>query len=296
MKTLTKRPETDSTATVIHANVFDPFGSVLFKTKATDRAECQTITCTNLECPLLAKGQCHIRGGLFGNTCPYGTSRRESGPTKRAAGCSSWVREKREQHKGVRFLQPASNQMAIIGDYVFLPYAHMTMCQTVPFKSRSGFFSSGDAFLPREVWTIETVLELLKHRPQAVMGGEITCYQKEEVPKFLLHLREADPEMWKQLIAVCPQYDVQANHVGRQAVLQTLKHPIKWTQTSSRGEYPVHWEWDGETVTTTSKNVFNTTWAGLEAESLEVKVKPKPRTVIVVKSNDWVDANTEFVT
>lgn len=186
--------------------------------------------------------------------------------------------------------------MEIIGDYVYLPYAHMTMCQAVPFKSRSGFFSSGDAFLPREVWTIDAVLALLKHRPQAMMGGEITDYQKEEIPKFLLHLREVDPEMWQQLIAVRPQYDVVANHVGRQAILQTLKHPIQWTQTSHRGEYPVHWQWDGETVTTTSKNAFNETWAGLKAESVEIRVKPKLRTVIVVKSNDWVTADTEFVT
>jgi hypothetical protein len=206
------------------------------------------------------------------------------------------VREKREQYKGVPFLQPASDQMAIIGDYVFLPYAHMTMCEAVPFRSRSGFFSSGDAFLSREFWTIETVLALLEHRPQAMMGGEITTYQKEEIPKFLLHLREADPEMWKQLIAVCPQYDVAANHVGRKAILQTLKHPIQWTQSSHRGEYPVRWQWDGETVTTNSKNAFNTTWAGLEAESLEIKVKPKPSTVVVVKSNDWVDVDTEFLT
>lgn len=296
MKTLTKQPEKNSAATVIHANVFDPFGAVLFKTKATDRAECQTITCTNLECPLLAKGQCHMKGGLFGNSCPYGTMRRESGPTKRAGSCSSWVREKREQYKGVPFLQPPGGRMEIIGDYVYLPYAHMTMCQAVPFKSRSGFFSSGDAFLPREFWTIDAVLALLKHRPQAMMGGEITDYQKEEVPKFLLHLREVDPEMWQQLIAARPQYDVAANHVGRQAILQTLKYPIQWTQTSHRGEYPVHWQWDGETVMTTSKNAFNETWAGFKAESVEIRVKPKPRTVIVVKSNDWVTADTEFLT
>lgn len=282
--------------TIIHANVFDPTAPSLFKSRANDRAECQTIDCANESCPLLARGQCHMRGGLFGNTCPYGKARRETGPTKRAAACRSWVREKREQHNGIPFLNAPPNRMDFIGDYVFLPYAHMTMCTAVPFKSRSGLFSAGDPFLPGEFWTLATVLSLLNHRPQAMMGGEITDYQRKEVPQFLLHLRETDGDMWRQLIAEKPGLDVVANHVGRKAVLATLNYPIEWTETSDRGSYPVHWKWDGETLTTESMNVFSRTWGKIDVDSVVIQAKPAPRAAVVVRSNEWVCERTEFLT
>lgn len=281
--------------TVIHANVFDPTQS-LFKQKASTRAKCQTINCTNSECPLLARGQCYMRGGLFGNRCPYGSARTESGPTKRAAGFYKWICEKRDEHKGVPHLEAPPDKMEFIGEFVLLPYDHMTRCESVPFRSRASLFTNGDPFLDRKFWTIETVLALLSNRPQAIMGGEITAYQKEQIPLFLTHLREADPDMWKQLIAVRPQYDVAANHVGRKAILQTLNHPIEWTNTGRNGVYPVRWQWDGKSLTTDSIHAYHRTWGGLDAESVTIHLKPKARAVVVVQSNEWVNQSTEFVT
>lgn len=283
--------------TVIHANVFDPSGTRLFKAKATDRAECQTITCENLSCPLLARKQCWMRGGLFGNSCPYGKSRREQGPTKRAASCWTWVRERKEKYKDVPFLDYPSSKVEFVGDYVLLPYAHMNMCKEVPFLSHGSILSQGSSFIPREHWTLKTVMALLSHRPQALMGGEITSYQKEEKPKFLLHLRETDPDMWAQLIEACPQFDVQANHIGRKAILATLNAPIVWTERSKEGSgYPVTWKWDGETLETESMNVFSKTWGKVDVASVVVKAKPAARASVVIQSNDWVNARTEFLT
>lgn len=281
---------------IIHANVYDPSAPSIFKSKANDRAECQTITCINESCPLLARGECFMRGGLFGNRCPYGSAKRHKGPTKRAAKFHAWIREQKEEHKGVPFLQPAQNKMEFIGEYVLLPYSHMTMCDSVPFKSRAGFASSGDPYLPREFWTLKTVIALLNYRPMAMMGGEIVSYQREEIPKFLLHLRELDKDMWQQLITAIPQYDVEANHIGRKAVLATLNHPIEWTEVDKKYNYPVHWKWDGETLTTDSMNVFNATWGKVDIDSVVVHAKPKPLASVVVRSNDWVNERTEFLT
>ena len=169
--------------TIIHANVYNPSTS-LFKTKANTRSECQTITCKNAECPLLARGQCTMRGSLLRCRCPYGVYKCETGPTKRAKNFHSWIRDKKEQYKNIPFLQIPPNRMEFIGDYVLLPYSHMTMCESVQFKSRSGFLSSGDPFLPREFWTLETVLSLLNFRPQALMGEKLFHIKKKKFRNF----------------------------------------------------------------------------------------------------------------
>lgn len=276
---------------VIHANVYKP-GSGLFKSKANDRAEVQTISCCNETCPLRAVGQCYMRGGLFGNACPYGRSRREEGPTKRAAKFYGWVNDKKKLHEGVPFLSSPPDKLAFIGDYVLLPYAHLDMCKAIPFLKHSGFLSRGLPFLPRENWTLDTVRTMLAFRPQAMMGGEIASYQKEAVPKFLVHLRELDHDMWSQLIAVRPELDKQASHVGRQALLSTLKPGIEWTESAT--QYPVKWHWDGKVLTTTSMNSYSATWGRVKIESVVIQATPKADATVVVQSNDWVTEQTTF--
>jgi len=280
--------------TVVHANVYNPCNSIFFKAKANDRAQCQTIDCTNSECPLLARKQCYMRGGLAPNRCPYGTYRCESGPTKRSVKFYTWIREQQEKYKGVPFLDIPPSKMEFVGDYVLLPYSHMTMCKDVPFKSHGGFICNGDAFLPKEHWTLKTVISLITARPQALFGGEISSYQKEVVPQFLLHLRECDKDMWAQLIAVMPALDVTANHVGRKAILSTLRSPIEWVESADK--YPVRWRWDGEWLHTESMNAFSGTWGNVKVKSVEIKAKPADRADVVIQSNDWVVDGTEFVT
>ena len=183
--------------------------------------------------------------------------------------------------------------MEFVGDYVLLPYSYMTMCKSVQFTKHGGFISDGDPFLPREHWTSKTVLTLLDFRPQSLMGGEITQYQKEEIPKFLTHLREADPAMWAELISARPALNVTPNHVGRRALLSTLNHPLEWTECD-KNNYPVTWKWDGKELTTTSMHSFNRTWGRVDVESVVIHAIPKSRATVVVQSNEWVNADTEF--
>lgn len=282
-----------TTPKVIHANVYDPSGFNLFKPEANARAKCSTIVCVNLECPLLARGQCWMRGGLFGNKCPYGQSRTDTGPTKRAAGLSSWVRDAKEKTKGVPWLDAPPKRMEFIGDFVLLPYSHMDMCEAVPFRRHSQFIISGDPFIPRAAWSLETVLTLVAFRPRAMMGGEITSYRIEEVPLFLTHLREVDPAMWSQLVAARPELDVSPNHVGRKALLRTLKSPLTWTE-SANDKYPVTWTWDGKTLATTSMNSYSSTWGRVKVDSVVIHATPAKDATVIVQSNEWVVPTTEF--
>jgi hypothetical protein len=279
---------------IIASRVFDPRQPGLFcKPKKSEPAEHATIACRCEDCPLRKAGHCvlmHVLGGR----CPYGTYRKEAGPTARSGKLSSWLQERRGRHPGVGWkLSSPPEKMAFVGDYVYLPYGHMTMCKEVPFLAHSAFIVSGVEFIKREDWTLENVLKLIDFRPQAMFGGEITDYQKKYVPKFVAHLREVDPAMWRQAVAVRPAFDVAPNYVGRTARLSTLAHPI--TLQPKSDEYPVAWEWDGKVLRSTSRHAYGETWGGIRPKSVAVEVVPEESAAVVVADNAWVTPETVFV-
>lgn len=270
--------------------VRDPKDSIFGKAKKSDRVELRTISCELESCPLRDKGQCAaVR--LFGN-CPHGRYRVESGPTLRSKNAFTWLKSKKEETAALGWLESPPDKMEFIGDFVFLPYAHVTMCKAVPFVAHSAFIVSGVDFLPREYWTLKTVLTLIDFRPQAMMGGEITDYQAKVVPLFKEHLRECDPAMWAEVVKARPQYDVAPNYVGRKALVRTLKPGI--TIPARDGRYPVEWSWDGAVLHTTSKHAYNDTWGGLKGGGYDIAVTPDDKTIVVVADNSWVIAGTMF--
>jgi hypothetical protein len=278
----------------VHANVYDPTRPSIFgKPAANARAETQVVYCKLAACPLRDAGCCTLRAPMFPDRCPYGRIGGENGPTKRAVSFRNWVTERKEKFKDVPYLKSAPKKLAFIGDYVYLPYAHMTMCKTVDFLSHSAFIVSGNPFLPRGCWKIDAVLRLIDFRPKSMMGGEITSYQTEEVPLFIQHLREGDAAMWAELIAARPELDTAPNYVGRKALLRTLNAPLTLPAKDSR--YPVEWTWDGERVRTTSRHAYSSTWGGFDLGELELSAVPAERAVIEVRDNSWVCETTEFV-
>lgn len=281
-----------SDAKVIFANVFDPTQPSIFgKSKASKPARATTVTCSCESCPLLSQKQC-VMLRILGDNCPYGTRRTESGPTRRAAKFHSWISERRKRSVS-KVTNPPPQKLTFIGDYVFLPYSHANMCTAVPFGKHSTGFNSGSDFMKREYWTLANLLKLIDFRPQALFGGEISSYQKESVPLLIQHVREVDGEMWSQLIAARPQYDVAPNYVGRKALVRTLAYPITIPAKDSR--YPVSWAWDGQKLTTTSVNAYSDTWGGVKPESLIMELAPDERAEVVVKDNSWVTSETVFV-
>lgn len=278
---------------IIYAYVLDPRQPGLFrKASKSEPAECQTITCHNEDCPLLKAGTCASRR-IFGS-CPYGEVRHQRGPTGRSNKIWDWIQEKRKEFADVGTdVSAPENKLAFIGGYVWLPYPHADMCKDVPFLRHSCAFVSGIDFIKCENWTLENVLTLIDFRPQALMGGEITDYQRKSVPLLIQHIRECDPEMWQQLIAVRPQYDVAPNYVGRKALVKTLKAGIAIPPKDDR--YPVPWTWDGTKLTTNSKHAYGDTWGGMKCGDVELSLTPDEKTVTVVRSNEWVTPETVFV-
>jgi hypothetical protein len=276
---------------VVSRRVFDPVRS-FFKQPANSRAECSTIRCQLDKCPLRDVGSCTYSPILGWDACPYGKFSKENGPTKRARSVHKWVADKKAEFPDAPRLGSPPRKLAFIGDYVYLPYAHMTNNEEVPFLGESGALKKGRAFLPRSGWTIDTVLSLLDFLPQALFGGEIKSYQEKEVPKFRDHLRELDPGMWQQLVEKRPDYDTTPDHVGRTALLRTLNSPIEWETKHDR--YRVRWKWDGSTLFTTSANAYDSTWGKIELESVEIRGVPAADATLKIQYNAWVNEGTQF--
>lgn len=299
---MTTETKTTAEPEIVHYYVWDASKPGLFhKPKMNDRATCTKIECSLPSCPLRAKKTCLWIPAFGWERCPYGRMRKEESPTRRAKSYGKWVRERQEADPGCGSMSDyPPKRIEFIGDWVYLPYPHLNSNQKVPFGEHSAFFIRGTTLLGREHWTLENVLAIIDWRPYAMMGSEITSYQKEEVPKFLIHLREQDADMWEQVIAARPELDVAPDHTGREAYVRTLKPGIElfFPNPGSKGSgtsYPVRWKWDGETLTTNSHNAYSKTWGRIECSGeMNLTMIPSESATIKVESNDWVDIDTKF--
>lgn len=274
---------------LVHFHVFDPKQPSLFKAKANDHAEAHIVRCS-LEgtCPVRAKGQC-IERDFWSSGCPYGSRSVVTGPTKRSRDMSKWIAAQRE---GVGpnppTLSSTQKVMAVIGDYVWLPYPHMDFHAKSPTLEIS--LSSGRKMLRIEEFTPEVVQRICEWRPRAMFGGEITDYQKESVPLFVKHLSEVMPDLFAATAAVYPNLRellAKTTNIGREARLRSLAPNV--------GEFvDIHggrWTWDGEYLTSkNSKMSF-----GLVNGFSEIRVKPDPASKVKVTSEGQVTPTTEFL-
>jgi len=264
---------------IVHANVYDPSRSI-FKGSNNDKAECQTIDCSNHEnCELLKRGECAIRSGLFGGSCPHGKYHKETGYTRRARAFHGWISERKEKYKGVAFLD-APKRLGSVGDAIYLPYPHM--------KDAVGLFSD-NLFIPLSQFTVENVKRLCERRPQAMMGGEITSYQAEIVPKFVMHLSESMPKLYTELCKTYPRAaKLMAEHsnIGRKALLSTVV-PNGGVLTDIHGG---NWIWDGEYLTMTNRKA-----SFMLVDHSEVRIKPIEGETVKICSEHQVSSKTVFV-
>lgn len=279
----------------IHFHLYDPTAHSLFKTKANDKAESHSIHCSNSEnCALFARGECVLRE-LFvsANGCAYGSLSISMGPTKRAKGFSKWVAEQRKKYEGVGELSWPTKRMAIVGDNVFLPYAHMNMNHSVPFLKHHMFFSNGSHFMPLRSFTLDVVLNMLDFRPKAMMGGEITEYQKTEIPTFLTHLKEEMPDMYAMVIKARPDKEgVMRSNIGRKAYIHSLRPGVVVTKYHNEKSLRTqHWKWDGEYLISDDAGL---SFAIVAFDECVIRLKPKQGETVEIVSDDQVDEATRY--
>ena len=281
---------------IVSCGIFDPAKSI-FKQPKSAKARCETVDCSLEECPLRAKGTCMWTPVLGYTHCPYGKMRVENGPTRRAKSYYTWISDHREKYKGVPLLGSPADMMEFVGDYVYLPYAYMAMNKDVPFLDHSNLFNSGTCLLKKEDWTIDNVLKIVEFLPRAIFNNQVIAdYQNKHIPKFLLHLREQDSDIWAQLIKKRPDLDQEPDHIGREAYITTLNAPLDLTTKHRDPKYNVKWHWDGTVLSTSSKYAYHSTWGDIPLDNFTLTATPAEDAVIVVQDNSWVNSETKFKT
>jgi hypothetical protein len=276
---------------IIHVHLFKPHKS-LFKSNRKDKAICSIIRCNNYKkCGLYKRGECSYLSFLSWNKCPYGTISKETGFTPRARRYSQWISEREEKHKDfLEKLKGYKDVLSEVGDYVFLPYTYITMNEKVPFLLKEIIFVSGNCFLKKEHFTIDNIISICDFRPQAMMGGEITHYQREQVPKFIKHLSEEMPNIFSRL---CKKYKnaetilIDFSNVGRKALLKTINKNSVFKDC-----HGAEWIWNGKHLTThDSKTMVSI----VNSKVSQVRVKPSDDCVMTISDDKQINDETVFV-
>lgn len=292
----------------VHFNCFTPHNA-MFKSSRKDKAEVQIVLCGRPdECELLKRGECTWRSSFGWHACPYGMYRKFEGFTPKARAYNTWINEQKKKYEGVPYIKEHTDVLAFIGDYVFLPYAHMDMAEVGFIQKNTGFLGKGCAFLKKELFTPEVILKLINFHPQAMMGGEISSYQQESIPKFVKHLQEKCPELLKETEKLEIKRFLDFEHKneenkffrsrireilekysykGRKAILQSLTPNVGKFTDIHKGE----WIWDGEYLTSLNAHASFM----LVDKFDEIRVKPKLRATVVITEEGQVNEKTEFL-
>jgi hypothetical protein len=275
---------------VVHCHIYKPHNSI-FKSSRNNKAEVQTVDCCNSDkCGLFHRKECSFVSVFGWHKCPYGRYSKYEGFTRNARKYSEWIKEQETKYAGITYLNSHSTVMAIVGEYIFLPYPHMTMNGVIPFLGKESLFVNGNGFLKLENFTVDTIIKMVEFKPQALMGGEIKSYQKEVLPKFLKHLSEQMPELFQQVIEKSEkakeQYRTFTN-VGRRAILETV--------TPNVGQFKdIHgglWTWDGKTLkSNNSKASFM-----LVSAFKELAIVPEEKQTVTITDEGQVGDKTIFV-
>jgi hypothetical protein len=270
--------------TLINAHIFHP----AFKDV---KERCELTFCDNAEnCPLLKKGKCVQNIGIFGGVnCPHGKNQIEYGFTKRAQHFRGWMHDKEKQYADVLEkvdCKYAYEKLVDLGDYVYLPYPHITnYVNSLPFVVNSHF-------VKKEDFTPAIMMSIIGFRPEALFGGTITSFQEKEAPRFVEHLMTEMPEKYAELIEQYPDIKTRfskekMNYVKRKAILSTVKIGAEFKDYL--GNICV---WDGEYFTCEN---WNSSFLPFHCKTASIKAKPKENDTIEITDNNQVDDKTRFV-
>jgi len=274
---------------LIYSYIWNPANS-FFKCHKKDKAEYRKYFCNNKDnCDLYKKGYCLLLSSL--SSCPYGKRVIEKGYTSKARKFNQWIKEKQKEvneFNDLKLKYPP-NKMSYFGDYIYLPYAHINIQTSLPFKNKGDFFVTGTPYLNKEDFNVDNIIKILSHKPKAMMGGEITNFQKIEVPKFLIHLKEFDKNLFNKVVEKIPsilEIVKNTSNVGRKAYLHSLK---PGTIINNKDE---KWEWDGKYLTCYEAKIF---FPVVKYENAKIVLTPEKKAIVTIDNDDIVDCDTIFV-
>lgn len=267
----------------INFTYYNPRTSI-FKSGKSDRERVSVYKCINCEnCNAYKKKRCVMLNGLWGHDCPYGVIERKEGFTKAASKCGDLVRKYKEKYDNVGYALKTLNFVCEIGDYVYLGLPHLNGYNN-PIRNNDFFID--DDMIKKEDFTPEFVVELIKYKPYALMGGVITSYRKEYIPKFCDQLKRLMPDMYEKVCVIYPEIEQiveNIDYIGKMAKLITLLPGKVKLSTDIL-------EWDGELLHGKGKQI--SFW---KLDDEKVIIIPNKNTMVTIYDNSTVTEETEFI-
>lgn len=274
---------------IIKAWVYDPSRS-LVKAKKSDPAIGHYYTCSLEGCEAMKNGMCFMMG--ITTTCKYGKHHRVYGKSQRASSFYSWMGEFREKYKEVFDVKLSEPKiLCVVGDYIVLPYSYLHLNETIGDGHRSGFFSDNNVWIKKERFTAEFIdKQILRFVPRSFLGGVITDYQKEEVPRFLKHLMRFDSNLFNEVLDLNDEWKEESrsfSDIGRKAILRTLSPNVGYFNDIHGGD----WTYDGEHIYCNNRRASFC----LVEDVKEIRLKPKEDAVVVITDDKQVNDSTKFI-
>lgn len=273
----------------INAWVWNPANS-LFKQKKTEKAIGHIIYCECPEkCELYAKSCCLA----YDNNCPHGSRGRVTGYSRMASKFNSWIRDFEQAHKDAYktgLVKP--KKLEYFMDLVYIPISYLNLNEKIEFVSGGGMFSNVKPVIRRGLFNEDFITEqIINFIPHALFGGIISDYQEKEVPKFLLWLKQLDPQLYEKVKAMNPNHHgfINMTNVGRKAILQTLTPNVGTFMDIYGGV----WTWDGEYIYSNNTHASFTLIEKREIQ--ECRLKPNSNVIVKVCDDAQVNDNTEFI-
>lgn len=280
---------------IVDWRFYDVNGTNLFKPKASDKSKLTLIYCKkDTHCNLLDESICI---GFQG--CPYANKTIDVGYTRKAAKSRSWSREKQELIKDIPQKNSLS-KMKQIGNYIYFPYPHWNFNTKNPrlLKYERGLFMSNKDFIDIEdFYDIEFLKIVLDRQPNSIMGGTISIYQTEIVPKIISHLKEEFNDLYLKLITTYPKYEIKEcniNYVGRKAKIKTLVPNVEFTYD----KFIAYWNGTKLVIKNYPMNIMfikDIDFKNKVERFIDFEIDVEDNDSIVIVNNKQCDKNTIFI-
>lgn len=251
------------------------------------------------KCSFYKKGCCLNVTSFLRKGCAYGSVSVVNGYTSRAKkGIDFNYRYRTDELYGA-LKHPLDWRVALIDDIVVLNLT-FAICSKERWNSwehkweeiddyavrECGFSTGTYSYIPLEELTVDVLNRIIKYKPTAIMGGEITDYQKTIVPNLLFEISKALPDLYEKLTAEHPEVkDIVPNFVGKFAYIHSL--PDETVLNTNNGKFVKR----GEYVFCEK---YKSAFLPFNANTSEVSIKITKDMLVKIENNNQVDENTIF--
>lgn len=263
-----------------------------------NRAEIVSCDKTN-ECSFYKKGLCLNVTSFLKSGCKYGSVSKVEGYTSRAKKCVEFNSRYRNDELYGALKHPLDWRIALIDDIVVfnLTFAICDKKYWNNWKNKwedidkyrvreCGFGTGTYSYIPLEELTIDVLNQIIKYRPQAIMGGEIKDYQKKIIPNVLFELRKVFPDVYEKLIVEHPEVkEIAPNFVGKRAYIYSL--PDETILPCNNGKFVKK----GDHIVCEK---FSSAFLPFHANNCGMLIEITKDMTIEIESNNQVDENTVF--